>query len=821
MLLSPQQVVIGDKKDITGKISPNIIVDQDYPHRALKHKGIVDSGCSRHMTGYKAYLAEYQDFYGGPVAFGGSKGYITGKGKIKTGKLDFEDVCFVKELQHFNLFSVSQICDKKNKVLFTDSECLVLSPEFKLPDENQVLLRIPRQNNMYSFNLENIVPSGGLACLIAKATIDESNKWHRRLGHVNFKNLNKLVKGNLVRGLPSKIFQNDHTCVACQKGKQHKASCKAKSVSSISQPLQLLHMDLFGPTSVRSLNHKTYCLVITDDFSRTTLYCQYGLLILQQSRAQKQIMQVSKGPNPNWALCILRVSSFDIGIYSDSDYAGEILTGKSTKRGLSISWQETYFLAMHKEDKYGYFYYRGKNFVAAANCLMGNYLGYRESLGRALDGTEALLLPKLFILWLAKVSIDSAKLIPLGKDSTAIEMFKEKYRQGDLEDKRFLVSVRLVLKRHPQNCDNLWRTRVRLEVDGLYRRPCAFVRKCLNEGWYTIHDENKILNTSESSDDDTNVVNAPREPFVVNQDPGVNSSQSPLQIDHNCCYECGDSLDGIFCQRCTFLHWFGQRKAEKERVLMEEKYLAVSQRIKSICNDEDDSIPLRDIIARYSSFVAITSSPLDLPTEEPEDSLIMGDEHLDTIPEKESDELIMSCVENFVPIPSESEDFSDNESECNMPVCDDFTTLLNPLFDSNDNFTSSDDKSLSDEDVPMENFKIYSNPLFDDEEIISTKIDPHSFNAESNLIESLLNRDILIDSSPKFDYLLEELSGELAHIDPIPPGIEKADFDLEEEIRLVENLLSLSPSPIPITDSDSLMEEIDLLLASDGLDANG
>ncbi|GJV58608.1 ribonuclease H-like domain-containing protein [Tanacetum coccineum] len=242
--------------------------NQDYPHRALQNKGIVDSGCSRHMTGNKAYLAEYQDFNGGPVAFGGSKGYITGKGKIKTGKLDFEDVCFVKELQHFNLFSVSQICDKKNKVLFTDSECLVLSPEFKLPDENQVLLRIPRQNNMYSFNLENIVPSGGLACLIAKATIDESNKWHRRLGHVNFKNLNKLVKGNLVRGLPSNIFQNDHTCVACQKGKQHKASCKAKSVSSISQPLQLLHMDLFGPTSVRSLNHKTYCLVITDDFSR-------------------------------------------------------------------------------------------------------------------------------------------------------------------------------------------------------------------------------------------------------------------------------------------------------------------------------------------------------------------------------------------------------------------------------------------------------------------------------------------------------------------------------------------------------------------------
>ncbi|GKE59216.1 hypothetical protein Tco_1498401 [Tanacetum coccineum] len=139
----------------------------DDPHKALKNKGIVDSGCSRHITGNKAYLDDYQDYNGGPVAFGGSKGYITSNGKIRTGKLDFKDVCFVKELQLFNLFSVSQMCDKKNKVLFTDTEYLVLSPDFKLPDENQVLLRVPRQNNMYSFNLENIV-----ACLIAKATVD-------------------------------------------------------------------------------------------------------------------------------------------------------------------------------------------------------------------------------------------------------------------------------------------------------------------------------------------------------------------------------------------------------------------------------------------------------------------------------------------------------------------------------------------------------------------------------------------------------------------------------------------------------------------------
>ncbi|GJX57167.1 putative ribonuclease H-like domain-containing protein [Tanacetum coccineum] len=261
----PKKIYVNKFSKHNGGSNSRKFVNSEHP------LGIVDSGCSRHMIGNKAYLAKYQDYNGGPVAFRGSKGYINGKGKIKTRKLDFEDVSFVKELQQINLFSVSQMCDKKNKVLFTDTECLVLSPDFKLPDENQVLLRVHRQNNMYSFNLENIVPNRGLACLIAKATTDESNKWHRRLGHVNFKTLNKLVKGNLVRGLPSKIFQNDHTCVACQKGKQRKASYKAKSVSSISQPLQLLHMDLFRPTSLRSINHKTYCLVITTDFSRTLI----------------------------------------------------------------------------------------------------------------------------------------------------------------------------------------------------------------------------------------------------------------------------------------------------------------------------------------------------------------------------------------------------------------------------------------------------------------------------------------------------------------------------------------------------------------------
>ncbi|GKA10572.1 putative ribonuclease H-like domain-containing protein [Tanacetum coccineum] len=255
-LLRPQHAGFGKPKTVGNP-----------QQKEYKEKGVIDSGCSRHMTGNKCYLTEYEDYDGGFVSFGDGKGRISGKGKIKTGTLDFDNVYFCKELK-YNLFSVSQICDKKNNVLFTNTECLVLSSDFKLLDESQVLLRVPRKDNIYSVDLKSVVPTKGLTCLFAKATIDESNLWHRRLGHINFKTIDKLVKGNLVRGLPSKIFENNHSCVACQKGKQHKASCKTKLVNSISKPLHMLHMDLFGPTNVKSLMKKSYCLVVTDDFSR-------------------------------------------------------------------------------------------------------------------------------------------------------------------------------------------------------------------------------------------------------------------------------------------------------------------------------------------------------------------------------------------------------------------------------------------------------------------------------------------------------------------------------------------------------------------------
>nr|GEX80741.1 hypothetical protein [Tanacetum cinerariifolium] len=118
------------------------------PQQALRDKEVIDSRCLRYMIGNMSYLSNFEELNGGYVAFGELK---------------------------FNLFSVSQICDKKNSVLFTATECLVLSSDFKLPDASQVLLRVPRENNMYNVNLRNIVPSGDLTCLFAKATLKANN----------------------------------------------------------------------------------------------------------------------------------------------------------------------------------------------------------------------------------------------------------------------------------------------------------------------------------------------------------------------------------------------------------------------------------------------------------------------------------------------------------------------------------------------------------------------------------------------------------------------------------------------------------------------
>nr|GEW74949.1 hypothetical protein [Tanacetum cinerariifolium] len=298
-------------------------------------------------------------------------------------------------------------------------------------------------------------------------------------------------------------------------------------------------------------------------------------------------------------------------------------------------------------------------------------------------------------------------------------------------------------QRSPQNspkCGN--------PVNGQYFQGCAFLRKKFKEDMFASSVENGILqDSSEPSNDNPNVVNAPREPFVINQDP-------------------------------------------------------------------------------------VTPS---LSTEKPNNSLSMRDEHLDTISATESDIFIKSSVENLVPNPSESE----GKSECDMPVCEAFTTFSNILFDSDYDFYSSDDQSFSDEDLSK---KIYSNPLFD-EEIIPMKIDPNSFNAESDLIKSMLNHDSSIIISSKIDSFFGEFVGELTLFKLVPSETDETDCYPKEESHFIKRLLydnsfprppeefvsensnveieSFSPSPIPVEDSDSFMEEINLSFTLDYLMSSG
>nr|GEV48118.1 hypothetical protein [Tanacetum cinerariifolium] len=220
-------------------------IESTFDDAQNKNPSVPETGASPSNI---SYLSDYEPFDRGYVSFGQGGCKITGKETIKTGKLEFKNVYFVKDLK-YNLFSVSQIYDNKNSVLFTDSKCIVLGRDFKLIDDTNVLLRTPKQHNMYSIDLNNVVPHKDLTCLVAKASADECMLWHKRLGHLNFKTMNKLVRHNLVRGLPTKCFENDHNCTACLKGKQHKASCKTKLLNLVTKPFYTLHIDLFGPTS--------------------------------------------------------------------------------------------------------------------------------------------------------------------------------------------------------------------------------------------------------------------------------------------------------------------------------------------------------------------------------------------------------------------------------------------------------------------------------------------------------------------------------------------------------------------------------------------
>nr|GEU83071.1 hypothetical protein [Tanacetum cinerariifolium] len=392
-----------------------------------------------------------------------------------------------------------------------------------------------------------------------------------------------------------------------------------------------------------------------------------------------------------------------------------------------------------------------------------------------------------------------------------------------------------------------------------------------------------IQDSSDPSNDNSNVDNAPREPFVVNQDPGKDSSQSPPQINHHCFYGCGDPLEGIFYHQCPCKlfgngAYYGYNCPSKVSIIPDPESFT-NQTIKELPPTVQNVDPKSDLVhkspnvfnpppqlpfisckfcrndacyghycthqqytvnhpvftvqnelfdsqnklmeqltsmcdmvsqliqkkeeekkireaqaanAQYWKILAYYDDDDDYnfaitPTK-PVNSLNMRDEHPDIISAMELDEFIKSSVENLVSIPTESE----GESECDVPIREEFITFSNILFDAEYEFDSSDDQSSSDEDVPE---KIFSNPLFE-EDITPMKIDQLHYNVESDLIESLHIHDSSILISSKIDSLLDEF-------------FEFVSENSDAEIK------SFSPSHILVEDSDSLMEEVDLSFTPD------
>nr|GEZ84072.1 copia protein [Tanacetum cinerariifolium] len=222
---------------------------------------IIDSGCSKHLTGNRALLTNFVEKFHGTVRFGNKYfAVIAGYGDVVIGSMTIKKVYYVEGFGH-NLFSVGQICDKGLEVAFRKSTCFVRN------EDSVDLLTGDRSSNLYTISL-NEVASNSSTCFLEKASSLQSWLWHQRLSHINFATINNLVKNNLVQGLPKMKFEKDHLCSGCEQGKIHQKHHKSKTDFALNKPLYLLHMNLCRPMRVESINGKRYVLVVVDDYSR-------------------------------------------------------------------------------------------------------------------------------------------------------------------------------------------------------------------------------------------------------------------------------------------------------------------------------------------------------------------------------------------------------------------------------------------------------------------------------------------------------------------------------------------------------------------------
>ncbi|GJZ01917.1 retrovirus-related pol polyprotein from transposon TNT 1-94 [Tanacetum coccineum] len=224
---------------------------------------IVDSGCTKHMTGNVSLLCNFVEKYLGTVRFGNDQfAPILGYGDLVQGNITIKRVYYVEGLNH-NLFSVGQFCDADLEVAFRKSTCFVRDLQ------GNDLLSGNRGSDLYTISLQETTSSTPI-CLLAKASPTQAWLWHRRLSHLNFDYINLLSKKDIVIGLPKLKYVKDQLCSSCEVSKAKRSSFKSKTVPSSKGRLNLLHMDLCGPMRVASINGKKYILVIVDDYSRYT-----------------------------------------------------------------------------------------------------------------------------------------------------------------------------------------------------------------------------------------------------------------------------------------------------------------------------------------------------------------------------------------------------------------------------------------------------------------------------------------------------------------------------------------------------------------------
>nr|GEX94539.1 ribonuclease H-like domain-containing protein [Tanacetum cinerariifolium] len=732
-------------------------VDYSHPQQALKNKGIVDSGFSRHMTRNKAYLTDYQEIHdGGFVAFGSSRGKITGK--VTDDFSSFSWVFFLATKNETSKGSRGNIAmpELHNKIELQNQRIRLLLRDLVTKTHNKTPYELL---NGRSHRLDFMRPFSCPVTILN--TLDP-------LGKVKGKANEGFLDGYSVTSKAFREVSDQHYIVL-----PLWSSISSTYKSSDDKPADDKPKDDTGSKTVEEPVNKE------DQAYRDEL----DRLISQEKEA--------------------------------SDAAD----------------------ALRKEFEQGCMYQRGVTQAGSTNSFNADI----QSVGVEADFNNM---------------VSSAIVSPILTHKVNIDHPKDQI----LRDPKSAVQTRGMAKKSSGAHS--------LSEEGIFISQDKYVAEIL-----------KKFDFSFVKTDSTPIET--QKPFMKDEvTPKLSHIQAVKRIFRKStiggCQFFGRRLISWQCKKHNIIatstteaeyvaatHCRGQQKQNMEDTMLElievcrqKEFYCVHDNVADLIESALNSILLsinlesqrldkkkqevKNVIEQPTKSGARIISPVDaitpvLPTEEPEYSLNMGYEHLSTIPETESDEVIESSAKNLLPIPSEYEVTFDDENEYDVPDKDEsssvFTTFSNPLFNDNEDFTSSDDESLSNEDVPIEEFKVYSNPLFDNDEINSDEIDPICFNVKSDFVESFSNHDTLIVSSPKFDFL-EEFSGAL-----LPTSIadeERIRREHAEYIRLMERLFTINPCPrlmdnsnmivetlstssILIEDSDSQREGIDIFTDTDEL----